>query len=435
MRHRLRIGVLAGLLSLLLPGPAAAAVQTLTFRSAPIHVGAFAVVQTTQRADSPQVDGFVVGMSAELVDEAGEVVPDGDVMLHHVVFGKVLYADATCTSVRGYDGARTSFPVQRFYAEGEEHMRLDLPAGYGYPNRGADLWGLLAMLMNHQARGETVYVRYTVRYATEEALTPVKPVWLDVRNCSADPIFTVPGTGGRGSTYSQHVDVPLPEGGRIVAGGGHLHGGGLRLELADRTCGTTLFTSLPTWGGVEPRPRMHEGGPTHMSSFRSATGIPVAAGDVLRLTAVYDDSAPHVRVMGIMLVFVAPDLGLAGPRPVRCGPLPGLEVDLGSPSPPPRPEPIELLRAPRGPVSHVRSTWVGDYRYGAERVSIRRGTTFTWRFVGRVAHDVTLASGPVGFASPSRLRGTFRHRFARPGVYRLFCSLHPARMTQVVTVR
>lgn len=135
MRPRLRIGVLAGSLSLLLPGPAAAAVQTLTFRSAPIHVGAFAVVQTTQRADSPQVDGFVVGMSAELVDETGEIVPDGDVMLHHVVFGKVLYPDATCTSFRGYDGRRTSFPVQRFYAEGEEHMRLDLPAGYGYPNR------------------------------------------------------------------------------------------------------------------------------------------------------------------------------------------------------------------------------------------------------------------------------------------------------------
>jgi plastocyanin len=48
---------------------------------------------------------------------------------------------------------------------------------------------------------------------------------------------------------------------------------------------------------------------------------------------------------------------------------------------------------------------------------------------------VTLASGPVGFASPSIQRGTYRYRFTRPGVYKLFCSLHPTRMTQVVTVR
>jgi plastocyanin len=48
---------------------------------------------------------------------------------------------------------------------------------------------------------------------------------------------------------------------------------------------------------------------------------------------------------------------------------------------------------------------------------------------------VTLASGPVGFASPSMQRGSFSYRFTRPGTYRLFCSLHPARMTEIVTVR
>jgi plastocyanin len=32
-------------------------------------------------------------------------------------------------------------------------------------------------------------------------------------------------------------------------------------------------------------------------------------------------------------------------------------------------------------------------------------------------------------------KGTFTHRFTRRGTYRLFCSLHPARMTQLVIVR
>jgi plastocyanin len=48
---------------------------------------------------------------------------------------------------------------------------------------------------------------------------------------------------------------------------------------------------------------------------------------------------------------------------------------------------------------------------------------------------VTLANGPAGFASPSMRKGTFTYRFTRPGKYRLFCSLHPARMTQLVIVR
>jgi plastocyanin len=78
---------------------------------------------------------------------------------------------------------------------------------------------------------------------------------------------------------------------------------------------------------------------------------------------------------------------------------------------------------------------MSDFAYGAPRVSIRRGSTFRWTFAGPSRHDVTLASGPVGFASPSRSHGTFSFRFTRPGVYKLFCSLHPTQMTQIITVR
>jgi hypothetical protein len=281
------------------------------------------------------------------------------------------------------------------------------------------------MLMNHHAFDQTVYLRYTVRYVTGEILTPVKPYWFDVRNCSADPIFTVPGTGGAGSTYAQHADFTMPESGRFVAGGAHLHGGGIAVDISDATCGGSLYTSYPTWGGIEPIPIMHEPGPLAMTEFSDGGGRPVRVGDDVRITATYDDSRPHMRVMGIALLFLAP------------GPVSTCE-SFDSPRPPPSqstPVSVMLLKRPSGPVAHARGTWVGDYRYGVERVAIRRGTTFTWRFIGRVAHDVTLASGPVGFASPSMIRGTYRQRFTRPGVYRLFCSLHPTRMTQIITVR
>jgi plastocyanin len=165
-----------------------------------------------------------------------------------------------------------------------------------------------------------------------------------------------------------------------------------------------------------------------MSSFRSAEGIPVAKGQRLRLAAVYDNWAPHTRAMGIMLLFLAPG-AVEG-----CGSAPRLEVDLGRPSAPP-PFSMPLPRSPRGPVSTKPSTVVGEFAYGAERILLRRGTTFTWRFRGALQHDVTVVGGPVGFSAPWTTSGVYTHRFTKAGVYRLFCSLHPAKMVQQITVR
>jgi plastocyanin len=165
-----------------------------------------------------------------------------------------------------------------------------------------------------------------------------------------------------------------------------------------------------------------------MSSFRSTQGIPVAKGQTLRLAAVYDNQAPHTRVMGIMLLFLAPGASKG------CGLAPALDIDLGKPSAPP-PFSMPLPRKPKGPVSTAKSTIVGDFRYGSERISLKRGTTFTWRFLGQFQHDVTVVGGPEGFSAPWSLTGVFKHRFTKAGTYRLFCSLHPARMVQQIVVR
>ena len=52
-----------------------------------------------------------------------------------------------------------------------------------------------------------------------------------------------------------------------------------------------------------------------------------------------------------------------------------------------------------------------------------------------VQHDVTLASGPRGFASAYTVTGTYRKRLTAPGQYRIFCSLHPVTMSQTIEVR
>jgi plastocyanin len=413
------------------PGVAQATEQTLTLRSnKPITVAPYGVVQGTELIPGPALDGYVTGISATVTDTSGVEMPIQNIMLHHIVFSKLGTRDYTCQNFTDYDGNTLPAFAERFYAEGEERTTIAMPPGFGYPNRGTDRWLMTYMLMNHRNVTDSVYVQYTVRYVTNETLTPVKPVWLDVRNCESDPIFSVPGTGKRFSTYSQKADFTMPEGGRIVAGGAHLHGGGLKLALTNQTCGgRRLFQSEPTWGLPVIKPVMHENGPRHMTTFSTTNGIPVAAGDRLRLTATYDNSLPHTRVMGIMILYLAPS------AEAPCQSVPPLPPDPDShPGAPPRVV-LPLLRRPEGPMKRVLSTWASDFAYGAPRVTIRRGSTFRWTFAGPSRHDVTLANGPVGFASPSRARGSFSHRFAEPGTYRLFCSLHPTQMTQVVTVR
>ena len=426
MRLALCLLLVAGLAALVLPGRAAASAETVVLETSPITVTAFEVARGVRLAPSPKVDGYVIGMSAEVVDVLGNPVPMQDVMLHHVVFAKVGVPDYTCGAIEDYSGDISDLRAERFYAEGEEHFALSLPEGYGYPNRGQDTWGLLYMLMNHHPHTMVVKIRYTVRYVTGEPLTAVKPVWLDVKNCRADPVFSVAGTGKPGATVARTADFKMPEGGRFVAAGGHLHGGGVSLDVSDTSCGS-LFTSYPTWGLVFPRPVLHEPGPLHMTGFADPAGRPVRGGDTLRLTATYDNSRPHVRVMGIMILYLAP-----GAAPSSCA---AYSSTVPAPSTAERVK-VELLKNPAGPLRRgLHSTWVGDYAFGAQRVSLRRGSTFTWRFRGGVDHDVTLASGPAGFASPSMRSGMFKYRFTHRGTYRLFCSLHPARMTQLVIVR
>ena len=116
--------------ALAFPGLAHAEERTLTFTTPAISVDGYGVAQQPLLAESPKVDGYVVGMEAEVVDAQGRVQGRDKVMLHHIVFAKVGVPDYTC------GGA-----AERFFAEGEERLALSLPRGYGYPNRATDRWG------------------------------------------------------------------------------------------------------------------------------------------------------------------------------------------------------------------------------------------------------------------------------------------------------
>ena len=206
--------------TLALPAFANAEERTLTFTTPAISVEGYGVAQEPMLAESPKVDGYVVGMEAEVVDAQGRVQGRDKVMLHHIVFAKIGVPDYTC------GGA-----AERFFAEGEERLAC-CRAATATRTRRVTAGAPLHADEPQAAAAERLHP-HTVRYVTGETLTPVKPVWLDVRNCTGpDPVFDVPGGGKRFSTFSRTATFTMPESGRLVSGGGHLHGGGVRPSCA-----------------------------------------------------------------------------------------------------------------------------------------------------------------------------------------------------------
>ena len=274
------------------------------------------------------------------------------------------------------------------------------------------------------------------------------PFWLGVTSCdtNGDPQYTVPGGAPEGAEDLRSRTWRMPFNGRIVAIGGHLHGGGKALSVAQARCGgRTLFSATAIYGAAgDPlyrvRPMLHEPDPKTITWFQSATGWRVNRGEELRVTATYDAERPHMRVMGIAHVYLAADPPFA-PRP-DCEPAPRdasiLDRDAPGRRTPPRVSLGLASESARPPVEVAGDALVRvrDFRFQHPVISIRRNARVTWQFEDPVPHDATLVAGPVGFGSPnSAHRRSWSREFDVPGHYKIYCSLHPAVMSQSVVVR
>jgi plastocyanin len=436
--------------------------QTHTCRLGPIAVAPYQVLTRELLFNPPKpiVDGHITDMEVDVVDADGSQVPINRLMLHHIVFLNLGTSfgqkrDQTCgNSFTGWD-SRSLLPnaAERFYAAGEERAKMSLPPGHGYPVAKGDSWLMTYMLMNHRAKVDRAHIQYEVTVDSAPGVTPVTPYWLDVENCLVDPVYDVPGGAKRGATHRRSFTWNAPEAGRIVAGGGHLHGGGKNLTLRRPGCSDQrVYTSQPVWGGprhpfYNVRPVLHEPGPIHMTGFRSARGVPVAAGERLVLDSNYDAARPHTRVMGIFMVYMAPDSSVTSACGARPSDFEELPKPKGRKAPPPFTVPIVGLRngkavnieAPpgrRAALGRRGTISVGDLFFKRPNVSVRAGSRLTWSFEGDTLHNVTLANGPRGFSSPNLSDGrTYSRRLSVPGTYQLFCGLHPVDMTATIRVR
>jgi plastocyanin len=415
-----------------------------TIKQGPFVLKRYSVrLGTTVGIRTPRINGFITQMAADVVDvDTGKVVPIRRIMLHHIVFANL-----------GHDGSKPG--AEPFYGDGEERAMMDLPSGYGYPIQAADRWAMVWMLMNHRDRSDRVYIRYRMTLDRNPRLKPVVPLAWDASHGRQGLVFDVPGGGPPGSVSVRRASRTMPVSGRLVAGLGHVHGGAKSLSLSEPSCGNrAIYVSSPTWGlqsnpFYQVRPVLHEPGPINMSRFKSARGIPVAAGQKITLTSRYDGQYPHVRAMGLLLAYLAPDRSVTA----QCGRMPN-DIQIVRTTAPGRAVAPHVaiptytygargqaVRAsgPSGPFSFSdgdANVAVADNSFTAGNLSVPVGGRVTWTFASSNIHNVTLAQGPDGFSS-NRLKGgqTFTKQFTRPGTYRFFCELHPVGMVQRIVVR
>ncbi len=425
--------------------PSDAAGRTVTLRYGPVAMGGFNVEFPKSVVRSPGVDGYVTEMSVRLVDAAGRPVTIRDVMLHHVVF----FQDRV-TPIRDRCGTRGS---EAFDGTGEENQALRLPAGYGYPVRRGSRWSMHAMLMSHSMRSRNVFVQYRVRVVTGRRLTPVRPFWVRASGCSVT--YPVWGGGGADSTHRRTSRWRVPVSGRIVAAGGHLHGGAKDMWLAQPRCdGRRLVRTAPRYGMSDhlyyrARPILHEPGPIETGYLLSRTGIPVRRGETLTITGTYDNAQPHPRVMSIMHVYIAP--GRAAGR--RCPRLPDdaratFRHRRVRTEPPAIKVPLNVLtengrtRIMGEPPWRARELADGGtvrlraFRFSPPHIVVKPGTTIKWSFDDAAPHSLTFANGPRLIRGPTLSGGRrYSTEFTVPGRYELFCYLHPVTMHEVVDVQ
>ena len=264
----------------------------------PIDVPTGEMVQVDDAFTPPDAAGYLTTMRATLVDANGDPIAHHMVHLHHAVWLNPNKTDSTCSSFGGFPN------WDRFFATGKERTKMVLPEGFGYfwdnqPNSFSEtpFWGMSAHLDGMHG-AEDVFIRLKVDFVpAEEAegISDIDPYWFDVVNCTMNPVFDVAKGSGKRNIYKKTWSYVMQETGRFISFGGHLHDGGLRLALRNKSTDEGIFTSRAIYGRASEPWYL-----TKMTSY-SGSGFSVSEGDELSLTAVYDSTHRWRDAMGIMV--------------------------------------------------------------------------------------------------------------------------------------
>jgi plastocyanin len=60
------------------------------------------------------------------------------------------------------------------------------------------------------------------------------------------------------------------------------------------------------------------------------------------------------------------------------------------------------------------------YHWSPSSLTVKKGTTVTWKWTGKIPHNVT----GKGFSSKTAPKLTYSHKFTKAGTYKVVCTIH-----------
>jgi hypothetical protein len=269
-----------------------AAAHTVTLREGPLNLPAH-----TSHMKMPQppdltwvvpIDGWLLAYSPKLVDADGNAVPGR--VLHHTAFWNENRADFLCPNKE-----------EHIFGAGGEMTNWAQVPGYGYRVQKGDRIRIETMVYNPTDTSyDKVYLEVTIPYQEPGAGVSVKsvyPAWMDVKSCGNSSYDLPPGNSGKSGSVTVKYD------GILLGVGGHMHDYAKQLVLEDATRKETVATldaKVDATGQLESMP---------VKTFFDQGGYKLAAGDVLKISATYDNTTGKLLrdgAMGIVVGYFVP---------------------------------------------------------------------------------------------------------------------------------
>jgi hypothetical protein len=269
--------------------------QTVAVRVGPIqlpaHTAHMSMPQPPDLEWQIPFDGWLLAYHPRLVDSAGNPVPG--TVLHHTAFWNENRADFLCPNKE-----------EHIFGAGSEMTDWAQVPGYGYRVQLGDKIRIETMVHNPTDTSyENVYLEVAIRYqdAKSNANAPspkdVYPAWMDVKSCG-DSSYDIPaGPSERTGTVTVKYD------GILLGVGGHMHDYGKQVRLEDATHKETvaaLDAKVDAQGHLESMP---------VKTFFEQGGYKFSAGDVLKISATYDNTSGKLLregAMGIVVGYFVP---------------------------------------------------------------------------------------------------------------------------------
>ena len=234
------------------------------------------------------IDGWLLAYSPKLVDADGNAVPGR--VLHHTAFWNENRADFLCPNKE-----------EHIFGAGDELTNWAEVPGYGYRVQIGDKIRVETMIHNPTNTSyENTYLEVSIPYqqAAEGAkLKSVYPTWMDVKSCGNSGYDLPAGNSEKVGTVTVKYD------GVLLGVGGHMHDFAKQLILEDATRKETVATldaKVDDHGELLSMPTV---------LFLDRGGYKFAAGDVLKISAAYDNTTGKLLpdgAMGIVVGYFVP---------------------------------------------------------------------------------------------------------------------------------